>query len=65
MRIDVKKLEILQARECLNNKELEKKAKIGHPTLSRIKQGIKNIRPQTVGKIARALNCNVADLLED
>ena len=65
MKIDARKLEILQARECLNNKELEKRAKIGHPTLARVKQGIRNVQPATVGKLAKALNCDVTELLED
>lgn len=65
MKIDVRKLEILQARELLNNKELREKADIGHLTLMQIKQGIRNLQPVTVGKIARALNCDVTELLED
>ena len=63
MKINVKKLEILLARECINNKELRERAKIGYATLVHIKQG-KNILPITVGKIARALNVDVTDLLQ-
>ena len=65
MKIDVKKLEILQARECINNKDLRDRAQLGYVTLTEIKQGIRNIQPKTVGKIARALNCDVTELLED
>ena len=65
MRIDIKKLEIFQARECLDNKELRQKADIGNLTLVQIKQGIRNVQPKTVGKIAKTLNCDVTELLED
>lgn len=65
MKIDVRKLEILQARECMDNKELKEKSKISSLTLVQIKQGIRNIQPKTVGKIAKALNCDVVELLED
>ena len=65
MKIDARKLEILQARELLDNKELREKADIGHLTLVQIKQGIRNIQPKTVGKIAKTLNCDVTELLED
>lgn len=65
MKIDVKKLEILQARECINNKDLRDRAQLGYVTLTEIKQGIRNLQPVTVGKIARALNCDVTELLED
>ena len=65
MKIDVRKLEILQARECLNNKELREKAQLGYVTLTQIKQGKRNLQPATVGKIAKALNCDVTELLEN
>lgn len=65
MKIDVKKLEILQARECINNKDLRDRAQLGYVTLTEIKQGKRNLLPITVGKIARALNCDVTELLED
>ena len=65
MKIDARKLEILQARELLDNKGLREKANISSLTLVQIKQGIRNIQPKTVGKIAKALNCDVVELLED
>ena len=48
MKIDVKKLEILQARECINSKELREKAKLGYATLVQIKQGKRNLQPITI-----------------
>lgn len=64
MKIDVKKLELLQARECINSKELREKAKLGYATLIQIKQGKRNLQPITVGKITKALNCDVTELIE-
>ena len=65
MKIDIKKLEIIQARECMTAKEIEKKAEISHLTYLRIKKGTNQTKPLTVGKIAKALNCDVTELLED
>lgn len=65
MKIDVRKLELLQARECLKNKELVKKAQIGLLTLAKIKRGDHETRLSTIGKIAKALNCDVVELLAD
>ena len=65
MKIDVRRLEILQARECLTAKELKEKSDISHGTYLRIINGSEKIAPLTVGKIAKALNCDVVELLAD
>lgn len=65
MKIDVRKLEILQAKCCMTVKEMKEKADISHGTYLRIINGSTRIAPLTVGKIAKALNCDVTELLED
>ena len=64
MKIDIKKLEILQAEKCMTVKELKKKSGIGHTTYLRIRQRSEKVAPITVGKIAKALNCDVLDIIE-
>lgn len=65
MKIDVRKLEILQAKRCMMAKDVEEKADISHRTYLQIKKGTDKTLPLTVGKIAKALNCEVTELLED
>ena len=66
MKIDIEKLNIAQANKCLTNKELCESAEIGMLTLLGIKNGSrKSPNLKTIGKIAKALNVDVADLLEN
>lgn len=61
MRIDRDKFELAKARACMGKKELIK-AGISQGTLSRALQ--KNIRPETAGKIAKALGVDVTEIIE-
>lgn len=64
MRINRKKLEIAMANACFNAKELASAAELPRPTLNNVITG-RNVRPATVGKIARALNVPVENLIEN
>lgn len=64
MKINVKKLLILQAELDISIGELAEKSGVSRNTLAAIKAG-KTCRPEIVGKIARALGCNVTEILED
>ena len=65
MKIDVEKLKIAQANSCLTNKELCENAKIGALTLIEIKNGKrKSPTLKTLGKLAKALNVNVIELIK-
>lgn len=65
MKIDIEKLKIAQANSCLSNIELCRNAEIGALTLIEIKNGKrKSPTLKTLGKIAKALNVDVTDLLE-
>lgn len=61
MKINVSKLEKAMARRCLNSKELQGAASL--TTIQRIRSG-KEIRTKTAGKIAKALDVDVSELLE-
>jgi predicted transcriptional regulator len=57
MPINAKKLMLAQARAGLSSDDLRKKAKISGGTLSRIRSGTQEPRPQTVGRLADKAVC--------
>lgn len=59
-----RKLEIAMANACMNPYDLCKVAEIRYQTYQRITSG-KDAKPATVGKIAKALNVPVENLIED
>lgn len=65
MKVDTEKLKIAQANRCMTNHDLCRVAKVGHVTLIEIKNGSrKNPNLKTIGKLAKALNIDVTDLLQ-
>ena len=63
MRINSAKVELALAKECILMKELCQRAEITPISLKRILSGAVNPRPATVGKIAKALNVNVQEII--
>lgn len=61
--LDIKKLLLLQANECLSMNELCEKAEISRSTLSKIINSKRNTNPKTIGLLAKALNVEVIELL--
>ncbi len=51
------------ARNCLTLKELSAISGVNVVTLTRVKRGIQIPQPITVGKIAKALNISIEDLV--
>lgn len=64
MNLNRQKLEIALAQVCKNPYDLCKEIGIQYQTYRRVAKG-ENCKPATVGKIAKALNCDVKELLED
>lgn len=64
MKINIDKLNIAMAEKCWTNQELSKKAKISLVTLTMIKANKRNFQAITVGKIAKALDIPVSELVE-
>lgn len=62
MRIDRKKLELAKARACMGTKDLIATG-IPKGTLCRIVSG-EDARPETIGKIAKALGVDVTEIIE-
>lgn len=62
MKLDRQKFSIARARACMGQKELEE-AGIPKGTLCRAMSGQK-LRPETAGRIAKALGVDVTEIIE-
>ena len=63
MRIDRMKLNLQLAASCMLIKDVCERAGISQPTLRKIRSGERNPKPATIGKIAKALNVKVQDII--
>lgn len=63
MKMDRQKFSIARARACMGQKDFEK-AGIPKGTLCRAMSG-RNLKPETLGKIAKAINVDVTEIIED
>lgn len=61
---DRKKLEMAMARACMNTDDLQRTANMPRPTINNIVTG-RNVRPGTIGKVARALQVDVSEILKE
>lgn len=64
MKADRKRLEIAMANACMNTEDVRKVAGLPRPTLNNVISG-RNVRPGTIGKVAKALGVDVTAILED
>lgn len=64
MKLDPKKLQFLMAVKCMEVKKLSKISGLHECTISKIKIGSQNAKPVTIGKIAKALEVDVTELIE-
>ena len=64
MKVNRKKLLLEMAKSCLSVADLAKKAKMPISTLNRLMAG-KEVFPVTAGKVARALDVDVTEIIED
>jgi DNA-binding Xre family transcriptional regulator len=65
MKIDEKKLNLAMAENCFSTEQLSQIAGVSSVTITRIKNGSQKARPATIGKLAKALNVKVEELIED
>jgi len=63
MKADRKKLELSMARACMESAELPSAAGLPRPTVQNLIVG-KSVRPATLGKVAKALGVDPAEILE-
>ena len=61
MKIDIKRYKILLASKCMTQRDL--KSVVSETTLVKICRG-GEVSPKVVGKIARALNVDVEEIIE-
>ena len=62
MKLNRKEFELARARACMGQKDFEK-AGIPKGTLCRAMSG-RSLKPETLGKIAKALGVDVAEIIE-
>ena len=64
MKADRKKLALAMARACMNPQDLAKAAEMPPPTVNGVIRG-RSVRPATLGRIARALNVDPAEIIKE
>ena len=64
MKADRKKLAMAMARACMNRADLIIAAKMPENTVKKVLYG-KNVRPGTLGRVARVLGVDPAELLAE
>lgn len=64
MKIDKLKLQIAMGNEQLSGKKLSERSGVSEVTIARLKKGVQEARPETAGKIAKALNVPVTEIIE-
>ncbi len=62
MKIDKIKLHVAMAHKLYTAKKLSQKCGVSEATICRISNGVREARPSTVEKIAKALNVAVTDI---
>ena len=63
MKANREKLELALARACMTPGELASAAKMPRPTVNNVITG-RSVLPATLGRVARALTVDVADIAE-
>lgn len=58
------KLEIAMEKACMDTKDLQESIGMSRPTVNCVISG-RNVRPGTIGKIARTLGVDVVEILEE
>ena len=64
MRVNRKKLELAMARACMNSADLPTATGLPRSTVQNAIVG-KGVRPGTLGKIAKALNVDPAEIMKE
>lgn len=65
MQLNVKKVLIIMARNCMDDKDLLKKADLSCATWTQIKTGKCKAKTSSIGKIAKGLGVDVTEIIED
>lgn len=65
MKVNFRNLQIAMANACMNKGELAESANISRVSISKYFSGKRSPSPKTIGKIAKALNVPVTDIIEN
>ena len=64
MKVNKQKLELAMANACMNMDDLSESAEVSRISISKYLLGLRNPKPKTLGKIAKALNVPVEQLID-
>ena len=64
MKLDPKKLQFVMAEKCIGIRELSKRTGVAECTISKVKNRKQNAKPVTIGKIAKGLDVQITELIE-
>ena len=64
MRLDRKKIQLKMAILCMNQQQLADKSGVSRQTISAVMNG-RSCRPELLGKIARALEVEPSEIIEN
>lgn len=65
MNLDLKKVLVIMARKCMDDKDMLEKADLSTGTWGQIKAGKCKAKTSTIGRIAKGLGVDVTEILED
>lgn len=63
MKANKRKLDIAMARACMSANDIQVKTKMPRPSINNVLCG-KSVRPDTIGKIAKALGADVTEIID-
>ena len=64
MKVNKKKLQLAMANACLNMDDLATMANVSRISIAKYLSGLRNPKPKTIGKIAKALNVPVESIVD-
>lgn len=64
LKADRKKIELAMAVACMNTEDLQKASGMPRATINNVISG-RNVRPGTIGRVAKALAVCVTEIIED
>ena len=65
MNLDLKKVLVIMARKCMDDKDMLARAELSAGTWGQIKSGKCKAKTSTIGRIAKGLGVDVTEILED
>ncbi len=65
MNLDLKKVLVIMARKCMDDKDMLARAELSAGTWGQIKSGKCKAKTSTIGRIAKGLGVDVTEILEN